>query len=133
MVEIASAADPVFAASRLEDVPGKSYSVETVKRLRSVLPHSESIYFVIGADAFAEIQSWFHWQELVQLVTFAVVGRPGADYVQPEGFCIRRVTGVNLPVSSSEIRRRLAAGDTSVDLPPGVLDFIRARRLYQTP
>ncbi len=132
MVEIACAGDPFFLASRIEAGPEKSYSVGTVERLRAQLGFEAVLYFIIGADAFAEIRSWHRWGDLAKMVTFAVVGRPGARYEMPNDACVRRVDGVNLPVSSSEIRTKLAAGDQDVDLPEGVLAYIRGHHLYLT-
>jgi nicotinate-nucleotide adenylyltransferase len=134
MVEIACAGQPKLEASTLDGVPGKSFSIYTVERLRSSLGSSlrdnDSIFFLIGADAFAELRSWHRWQELAQLVTFAVVDRPGATHDEFEGVHVQRITGVSLPISSSGIREQLAAGNPNVDLPPGVLDYIREHRLY---
>ncbi len=130
MVEIACAGQSLLAPSRLEQGPGKSYSIDTVERLRAQQTAPEPLFFIIGADAFADIQTWRRWQDLSQLVTFAVVGRPGADYAAPPGVRLRRVDGVDLPVSSSEIRAKLKQGDKLVDLPPGVLAYIQKHGLY---
>jgi len=59
-----------------------------------------------------------------------VVGRPGYEYAVPDGFRVARLDDINLPVSSSEIRRRLAAGEQDVPVPEGVLRYIRERGLY---
>ena len=69
----------------------------------------EQPYFIIGADAFAEITSWHRWQDLVRLTEFIVVTRPGHHYATPPGARVHRLETVALPVSSSEIRRKLAA------------------------
>jgi nicotinate-nucleotide adenylyltransferase len=129
MVEIACAADPRFEASRLEEGAGRSYSILTIERVRAIAgPH---VYFLIGADAFAEIRTWHRWEEVVRLVTFIVVSRPGALYEIPPGARVERLEGIELPVSSREIRSRLARSDEKVDLPPGVLEYVRRHRLYQ--
>lgn len=130
MVEIACGGHPLLRPSRLEDGPGVSYSIDTVEKFLSEAVAGTGVFFVIGADAFADLRSWRRWQDLAKLVTFAVVGRPGAVYEIPEGARVRRVDGVNLPISSSEIRTKLAAGDADLDLPPGVLDYIRYKHLY---
>ena len=108
MAELACQADPRFVASRLEEGEGKSYSVDTVERVRAL---GEQPYFIIGADAFAEITSWHRWQDLVRLTEFIVVTRPGHPYATPPGARVHRLETVALPVSSSEIRRKLAAGE----------------------
>jgi nicotinate-nucleotide adenylyltransferase len=129
MVEIACAADPRFEASRLEEGPGRSYSILTIEKVCATA--GPQIYFLIGADAFAEIRTWHRWQEVVRLVTFIVVSRPGALYDIPPGARVERLEGIELPVSSREIRSRLARSDQNVDLPHGVLEYIRLHGLYQ--
>ncbi len=67
------------------------------------------------------------------MVTFAVVDRPGATFADVEGVRTHRVTGLSLPISSSEIRSQLARGDPDVAVPPAVLDYIREHHLYGLP
>lgn len=129
MTELACQADGRFVASRLEAGEGKSYSVDTVQRVRA-LDHQP--YFIIGADAFAEITSWHRWQDLVRLTEFIVVTRPGHPYSTPPGARVHRLDTVALPVSSSEIRRKLATGEIPSELPAAVARYIAERHLYQT-
>jgi nicotinate-nucleotide adenylyltransferase len=128
MTELACQVDPRFVASRLEAGERKSYSLDTVERVRAL---GEQPYFIIGADAFAEITSWHRWQELVRLTEFIVVTRPGHQYATPPGARVHRLETVALPVSSSEIRRQLAEGQIPAELPPAVGDYISERGLYQ--
>jgi nicotinate-nucleotide adenylyltransferase len=130
MVELACATEPLFEASRLEAGEQNSYSSETIQRVRSVLNGGEDLFFLIGADAFAEIGTWHSWREVIASVEFIVVSRPGRTYTAPEGARVYRLEGLGLPVSSSEIRRKLASGDNSVDVPPAVLAYIREHGLY---
>ncbi len=130
MVELACAGDSRFVASRLEEGPQKSYSIETIHRVKAQADVFEEIYFVIGVDAFAEIQTWHRWKEVVQAVEFIVVARPGHFYTFPPGARVHRLETVALPVSSSEIRQALARGEMPAELPPAVGDYIRAHRLY---
>jgi nicotinate-nucleotide adenylyltransferase len=129
MVELACQGDHRFVASNLEAGERKSYSVDTLERVRT---QGEQPYFIIGADAFAEITSWHRWQDLVRLTEFIVVTRPGHLYATPPGARVHRLETVALPVSSSEIRRKLAAGEIPSDLPPAVGRYITERGLYQT-
>lgn len=131
MVEIACGFDPRFEASRLEDRPGRSYSIDTIKSLLQQLAPEDELYFLIGADAFAEIGSWRRADEVLKLVRFVVVSRPGYQYPIPEGARVERLETLSLQISSSEIRRQLEEGRVDVDLPPGVLDYIRSHHLYQ--
>ncbi len=102
--------------------------MDTVERVRAL---GEQPYFIIGADAFAEITSWHRWQDLVRLTEFIVVTRPGHQYATPPGARVHRLETVALPVSSSEIRRKLAAGEIPAELPPAVGRYIAERGLYQ--
>jgi nicotinate-nucleotide adenylyltransferase len=129
MVELACAGEPRFEPSRLEAGSGKSYSIDTIERVKA---HARDVFFIIGSDAFAEIQSWFRWRDVVAAVEFIVVARPGHNYTAPPGARVHRLETVALPVSSSEIRRQLALGLRPKELPPAVTDFIRARGLYRT-
>ena len=129
MVELACAADPRFEVSRIEEGPGPSYSITTVEKL--LASGSGPLSFLIGADAFADIRMWHRWQDLVRLAEFIVVTRPDAQYEIPPGAQVRELSGLELKISSSEVREQLAAGADDVSLPPAVLAWIRQRRLYQ--
>jgi nicotinate-nucleotide adenylyltransferase len=129
MTELACQADPRFIASDLEAGEGKSYSVDTVERVREL---GQQPFFIIGADAFAEVPSWHRWQDLVRLTEFIVVTRPGHSYSAPPGARVHRLDTVALPVSSSEIRRKLAARETPPELPQAVARYIAARDLYHS-
>ena len=127
MVELACMADPRFEPSRLEDGPGRSYSIHTIEKLWSP---DAPLYFIIGADAFAEITSWHCWEDVIRLTDFIVVTRPGHEYTVPRGARVHRLDTLALPVSSSEIRNRLAAGVVPEDLPREVARFILEHGLY---
>ncbi len=131
MVQLACAGHSMFEASRIEEGEEKSYSIETIQRVRASLGFGDELYFLIGADAFADIRTWRRWREVIASVDFIVVSRPGGAYEVPEGARVHPLEGVSLPVSSSEIRRRLAAGDYHVDVPQSVLAYISEHRLYR--
>jgi nicotinate-nucleotide adenylyltransferase len=131
MAELACAADPRFEVSRLEEDTERSYSIDTIEKVRSTLRPVDELYFLIGADAFAEICSWHRWRDVVSEVRFLVVSRPGHRYqVPPEARC-ERIDQVDLPESSSEIRRALAEGRSPEGLPPAVLEYAIAHGLYR--
>ncbi len=131
MVALACQADTRFEPSRLEAHERKSYSIDTIDRVQAT--ETGPLYFLIGADAFAEIRTWFRWQDVVAAVTFIVVSRPGANYSHPEGARVVRLEELDLAVSSSEIRKQLASGAASPALPPAVRAYIDTHRLYQSP
>jgi nicotinate-nucleotide adenylyltransferase len=132
MVELACEGQERLIPSRLEEGSAKSYSIDTVERLRRQLKAEDQIFFLIGADAFAEITTWHRWQGLIGAVDFIVVMRPGHDYEVPAGARVHRLETLALPISSSEIREKLAAGLAPAELPPKVLDYIRRRGLYRS-
>ena len=130
MVELACSADIRFEASRIEDRPGRSYSFDTAVQVRALVGEPAELFFLIGADAFAEIRSWHRWQELLGLVEFIVVSRPRRAFDIPEGARVRRLDTLELPVSSSAIRKSLERGELDVPIPDAVLAYIRAHGLY---
>lgn len=130
MVELALEDESRFEASRLEASAQNSYSIETIERVRSSLAGHE-LFFLIGADAFAEIRTWHRWREVVTSVDFIVVSRPGGTYQVPDGARVHPLDGIDLPISSSAIREKLAAGELPADLPPAVLSYIQGNRLYR--
>jgi nicotinate-nucleotide adenylyltransferase len=131
MVEIACAGEPACEPSRLEAGEERSYSIGTIEKVRAGLEPGARLFFLIGADAFADIRTWRRWRDVVRLVEFIVVSRPGHHYALPEGARVDCLRTLDLPVSSSEIRQRLAAGDCAVPVPPAVLAYIRERGIYR--
>ena len=148
MVELACLADPRFVASRLEEGAAKSYSIETIERVKAengavpgtttpnAAPPAErdvnrALFFIIGSDAFAEIQTWRRWQDVIRAVEFIVVARPGHEISAPPGARVHRLDSVELPVSSSDIRDALARGESPPELPPAVAAYIHKQRLYR--
>lgn len=131
MVQLACKPYPEFEASRLEEGDALSYTLDTVKRFRPTMGPADRLYFLIGADAFDDIESWRSWRELVTLVEFIVVTRPGEAYRVPEGALVHPLTGMELSVSSSAIRSALGAGKSVPELPKEVLAYIETRGLYR--
>ncbi len=130
MVEIACAPYSHFEASRLEEGEGRSYTVETLIRFRAQVDVDDRIFFLIGADAFDELETWKNWRQVVTLTEFIVVARPGRVYRAIPGARVQALENLALPVSSSTIRERLAAGEPTPELPDGVRRFIEERGLY---
>jgi len=128
MVETAIETDRRFVASRLEKGDRKSYSIDTIERVKA---EGGDVYFIIGADAFAEIGSWHRSTDVIRSVEFIVVTRPGHNYESPPGARVHRLETLALPESSSEIRRDLARGATPSALPPKVVEYIRKNSLYR--
>jgi len=127
MVQLACSGDRRLVASSLEEGREKSYSILTIERVKA---EGGQVFFIIGADAFAEIQTWFRWQDVLRETEFIVVTRPGHGYESPPGARVHRLDTVVLPVSSSEIRERLARGEMPEEVPDAVAGYIRQQGLY---
>lgn len=130
MVQLACAVDPRFRASRLEEHERKSFTVHTLHEVRRLRGEHDELFFLIGADAFAEIGSWYRREEVFRLVTFVVLSRPGHDYQAPDGARTVRLETLSMDVSSSAIRAQLAAGERPTSLPSAVLGYILVNRVY---
>ncbi len=131
MVEIACREDARFEPSRLEEGGERSYTIHTIEKLRATLAPDDVIYFLIGADAFAEIGSWHRSADVLRAVEFIVVSRPGYELKSPESARVHRLETLALPLSSSEIRRQLETTGAAEGLHPEVLAYIRAHGLYR--
>lgn len=130
MVELACAPYPKFEPSRLEGGNERSYTVDTLERFRKQLDADDRLFFLIGSDAFDELETWKRWKHVVQLTDFIVVARPGIDYHIPENARIERLDGLDLPVASTSIRNRILAGEPTPELPAPVRKYIEQRGLY---
>jgi nicotinate-nucleotide adenylyltransferase len=83
MATLAITGNDHFICSDLEaHRAGKSYTIETMRELKKQNPES-AFYFILGLDAFLEVESWFHWQELFAETNFIVTTRPGSPKVSP--------------------------------------------------
>lgn len=78
MVDVAIKNYPHFSVSDIEErLPGKSYSVETLRYLRKIYGKKITFYFIMGLDEFFKISSWKDYRELFKLSNFVVISRPG--------------------------------------------------------
>jgi nicotinate-nucleotide adenylyltransferase len=130
MAELACAGEPRFAVSRIEEGTRCSYSVDTIEKVRASLATGDELFFLIGADAFAEIRTWYRWQDVARQVVFLVIGRPGASYSIPPEATAERLDSPHLDISSSSIRQQLGHGELTADVPASVIDYIVGHGLY---
>jgi nicotinate-nucleotide adenylyltransferase len=78
MLALATQDDERFRISTIElDEPDRPYAVDTVSRLQDKLGSSHRLFFLIGADSWAEIEAWREWQRLLRICDLIVVTRPG--------------------------------------------------------
>jgi len=131
MAELAVAGEPRFEVSRLEEHTERSYSIYTIDKVRATLAPGDVLYFLIGADAFDELQTWYRWRDVLREVRFLVVSRPGHPYEPPPGAQFDRIDDLEVPISSSEIRRAISAGEHPAGLPEAVLTYAESKGLYR--
>jgi nicotinate-nucleotide adenylyltransferase len=131
MAEFACRGEAHLEVSRLEE--GSEWQLlhryHRKAAARAWRPATNS-FFVIGADAFAEVRTWCRWEDVARRVRFIVVSRPGHLYETPPGVRLERLDTIELPISSSEIRRALAAGERPAEVPEPVLEYILSHGLY---
>ncbi len=154
MVQLAIASNPSFEALDVElQREGPSYSVDTL-RVLSQRYAGQPLWFLMGTDTLAELDTWHDPETFVGLTNIAVVGRPGsahcalelllperlaASFVSGPGLLrhasgreIRSVPFPPLSISASEIRRRVARGASIRYLvPDAVIDYIQKNGLYE--
>lgn len=131
MAEMACAGESKFEVSRLEEGTARSYSIDTIEKLRAQLAAEDELFFIIGADAFAEIRTWHRWGDVARAVRFVVVSRPGHHYEIPAEVRADRLDGIDLAVSSSILRQALAEGKHPAEVPERVLNYISSKDLYR--
>lgn len=142
MVRAAIAADPRLAATSVDiDRAGPTYTIDTLTELQAAdaMAHPgdpAEWVFITGADALAGFGSWRDPVGILRHAEVVGVSRPGYLLAVPEQF-VGGITTIEVPaidVSSREIRRRVAAGESIIELVPGpVADYIAEHRLYAEP
>lgn len=76
MVKLATATNPFFSTTDIElSRPEKSYSIDTIRYFRG--KNQDTIFFILGRDAFLEIETWKEFQQLFSFCNFIVMTRPG--------------------------------------------------------
>lgn len=137
MVCLAVEGHPTFKPSDVElRKGGVSYSIETVLMLRSRHPEHE-FYYIIGADMVQYLPKWHRIDELITLVTFVGLRRPGYEigYDELPASIRKAVRSASMPqieLSSTGIRQRRAEGrSVRYMVPDRVNDYIEVNRLYE--
>lgn len=79
MLALATNDQPKIKISTIElDAPERPFTVETQTKLKAEFPDAE-IFFVIGADSWAEINTWRNWEKVLTLTNIIVVTRPNYE------------------------------------------------------
>ncbi|NIO48004.1 MAG: nicotinate (nicotinamide) nucleotide adenylyltransferase [Candidatus Aminicenantes bacterium] len=158
MVEIALRGFSHFIPCSIEiDAEEKSYSIITINRIKKLYPKSW-IFFILGIDAFLEVDTWKDYEQLLEQCFFAVISRPGyrldeakkilegkyrekmyelskSENVKDEmllSFRIFLLPIDALDMASTEIRGRIKSGDSIKGMVSEKVEaYIRENRLYK--
>ncbi|MFO7984277.1 MAG: nicotinate-nucleotide adenylyltransferase [Desulfatiglandaceae bacterium] len=156
MTRAAAGQSPLLEALDLEGKrPGLSYSIETLKEFRAVFGAEADLFFVVGTDAFVEIDTWKAYQDLFEYAHFVVIPRPGFQdqglhpvfedlgvkrapndaedvYTAPSGKKIILMSTTLMDISSTGIRERVRANRSIRFLVPEAVRIrIQEKELYQ--
>ena len=82
---------------------GVSYSIDTVRAVKALHPEAQ-LFFIVGEDSVPGLPLWREWDELRRLATFIAYPRT--------------------PESSTDIRRRIAAGRDFAGLVPAAVETL---------
>jgi len=133
MAALAATTKPGMEVSDLElHRDGPSYTSITLQQLLAEGYQPSQLFFILGADAYAEIATWHDYPRLLDFSNFVIVSRPGIPTSHvTSGPRLFFVAADTPDVSSTEIRRRVGAGESIDGLVPSIVaDHIRRHRLY---
>lgn len=139
MVELAVQGNAAFVASDAEiGGAGITYTADTLARLACERPDAK-LFFIMGADSLMTLSCWKNASRIAELAHIICVSRPGfvADgallsSLDVAGFSITMVEAPLLDISSSEVRARVARGETVRYLVPDqVHGYLQATGLYR--
>ena len=141
LCEAAVAGDERLGVSRAEaDVPGRSYTVDTLNRLHEARPEDQ-LTFIVGGDMAASLPEWREPEAILDLCTIGVAAREGVGSEQVlrrldselPGAAVR-IQFFDMPridISSTLVRRRVATGQPVRYLvPDAVAGYIQREGLY---
>jgi len=133
---LATSNNQFFEVSKVElNRPGPSYSIDTVKDFLKKYNHGVKIFFITGADAFLEVDSWYKSEELIKLCQFVAATRPGYDLNKLDEKFKKIIKIMEIPalsISSTDIRRRVRE-EKSIKylLPQEAEKYIYQKGLYR--
>ncbi|WP_459618075.1 nicotinate (nicotinamide) nucleotide adenylyltransferase [Bordetella sp. 2513F-2] len=137
MLELATADHPDLAVNDMEIARGgPTYTIDTIR----ALPPAAYVW-LLGTDQLANFCSWREWQEIAARVDLAVATRPGTPlrapqelerYLAARNRAVEALPFTPMDVSASDIRERLARGDSTGGLlHPDVAAYIATHGLYR--
>ena len=131
MLKLAIHGNKKFKISDMEiKRKGRSYSVETLRRLRKKYGRKAELFFITGSDSLKELNKWKNLDEILRLCKFVIVERPGFTVKKaPESFMLLRINAKD--ISATDIRKRIKSGNSIIPLlPAAVKRYIYRYRLY---
>jgi nicotinate-nucleotide adenylyltransferase len=151
MVKLAIADNPAFALSDVEiRREGTSYSIETISYYHRDLKKGERLFFILGADAFCEIETWKDYHQLFTLCDLIVISRPRFDpshasvltsegfqkkgdlFLHPSGRSLHLLNVTPIGIASTDIRMAVKEGESITYLvPKAVEEYIKREGLYR--
>ena len=135
MLLLATLSNPAFRVDRTElERSGPSYTFDTVSQLKAERP-DDTLFFITGADAYAEIATWHRALELVERVHMVAVARPGYTLDEMEATFREHVRILETrlcDVSSTDIRTRLGRLESVRYLIPELVEtYLDRTALYR--
>ena len=142
MVELAIADNPAFVADERElRSDALSYSYLTLQQMHRDLPDDE-LYFIMGGDSLRDFKTWYHPEQICACAILVAAIRDECDRDHLMAYAeelktlysadVRLIETPNLSVASSELRRRVATGETiRYQVPEPVRAYIQDNRLYR--
>ncbi len=135
MLVLATLSNPAFRVERLElDRLGPSYTFDTVCDIKTLRP-DDTLFFVTGADAAADLPTWHRAEELIEKVNMVALARPGytiGGLEPPFRRCIQTLNTRLCEVSSTEIRSRLSRHQSVRYLVPELVEtYLDRTALYR--
>jgi nicotinate-nucleotide adenylyltransferase len=155
MVRMAVEDTPLLEALDLEGKrQGLSYSIETLREIHDMFESSPELFFILGTDAFLEIETWKEYRKLFDYAHFVVIQRAGHEekgvapflkkirrdilttgdtnvYTTSSGMTIMIKRSTFLEISSTRIRQMVITGKSvRFLLPETVRRYIMQNGLY---
>lgn len=131
MASLAIKGNRDFAVSDIEiKRDGRSYTIDTIRELKKEYPDDE-LFFIIGSDLLNYLEEWKDLSEIVKMVKFVAVTRPGFPLEKIPSY-IRTVAINAVDISGFEIRRRIKENKSLKYLvPEAVRAYIIKNKLYR--
>ena len=112
---------------------GRTYTVDTLEELLAVDPDIQ-LFLIVGEDTAVRIPSWHRPEDLSRLSTLVVVNRAAEPtaHTSAQGDTVVHVNMVPIDVSSTDIRRAVASGESiAFGTSDAVASIIAAHKLYE--